>query len=156
MRFINHDINKALLGLNVVFLVFFIISNVYYESSIRQVTKAKNDEMLKAITFQAILEKLNDSDRGKEMALLDRELLEQKYNDLYMQNELLAKEKQTLKEQATRLQSEIEYGKAKLEGPTAQFRLIQDKNQRIRLLKEKVQDICLLLQSNGISTDECS
>ena len=157
MKFLNHDINRTLLGLIIFFLVFFIISSVYYEISLKKIINNKNNSnnKLDDITVQAILDKLNDSDRLKETALIDKALLGEKYKDLFIQSEALNKEKAQLKEEITLLKSELEYQKVKLDGPLAQFRLIQDKNQQIRQLKEKIDALCLLLKSKEISTNEC-
>ena len=159
MKFLNHDINRTLLGLIIFFLIFFIISSLYYEISLKKILNNKNDVRLNQITAQSILEnlneKLNDSDRMKKIALIDKEWLEEKYGDLRIKNEALSKEKISLKEEINLLKSQLEYQKVRLEGPSSQFMLIQGKNQQIRLLKEKIDALCLLLQSKNISTDEC-
>ena len=159
MKFLNHDINRTLLGLIIFFLIFFIISSLYYEISLKKILNNKNDVRLNQITAQSILEslneRLNDSDRMKKIALIDKEWLEEKYENLLIQNEALSKEKISLKEEINLLKSQLEYQKIKLEGPSSQFMLIQGKNQQIRLLKEKTDALCLLLQSKNISTDEC-
>ena len=162
MKFLNHDINRTLLGLIIFFLIFFIVSSIYYEISLKKILNNKNGAGLNEnrITAQLILEslneRLNDSDRMKKIALIDKEWLEEKYENLLIQNEALSKEKISLKEEINLLKSQLEYQKVKLEGPSSQFMLIQGKNQQIRLLKEKTDALCLLLQSKNVSTDECS
>ena len=158
MKFLKHDINRTLLGLVAVFLVFFIVSSLYYEISLKKIValKTKNNYSLNEITVQAIMERLNDSDRRKDIALIDKELLEERYVSILIENEGLVKEKIRLKEEIMLLKSQLEYQKVKLEGPTAQFMLIQNKNRQMRLSKEKIDALCFILKSKNISTDECS
>ncbi len=158
MKFLNHDINRTLLGLVISFLIFFIISSLYYEISLKRIASLNNEnnESIDKITVNAIMERLNDSDRVRASALIDKVFLEEKYASLMIENEALDKEKIRLKEEATFLKSQLEYQKVKLEGPVAQFMLIQDKNGQMRFLKEKIDTLCFLLKSKNVSTDECS
>jgi len=72
------------------------------------------------------------------------------------QNENLKKEKENLEQQIIVLKSEIEYNDVKLDGPVAQFRLIQDKNQQISELKMIIVSICSKLNSSSVFVKECS
>ena len=141
----------------VFFLVIFIGFTVYYEYAIRKILNAKSqtDELLGGLTGNSILQKLNQTDKLKEIALLDKAVLEDKYNQMSAQNENLKKERDNLEQQIIVLKSEIEYNKVKLEGPVVQFRLIQDKNGQISELKKIIDSICAKI-NNTISIKECS
>lgn len=156
MKFLKKDINRRLLVLIVFFLVIFIGFTVYYEYTIKKVLNAKSqtDDLLIGVTGNSILQKLNQTDKLKEIALLDKAVLENKYTQLLSQNENLKKEKENLEQQIIVLKSEIEYNDVKLDGPVAQFRLIQDKNQQISKLKRVIQSICLKI-NNTIFIKEC-
>lgn len=157
MKIIKKDVNKSLLLLVMFFLVLFISFTVYYQIALRDVVKEKShyDRDLGMITAQLILERLNKSDNLKELALLDKAVLEYKYNELAAENENLRNEIKSLKGEITLLKSEIEYNNIRIEGPVAQFRAIQDKNQQIRQLQEKIELLCKALKSRNISEPEC-
>ena len=157
MNFLKKDINRRLLVLIVFFLVIFIGFTVYYEYAIRKILNAKSqtDELLGGLAGNLILQKLNQTDKLKEIALLDKAVLEDKYNQLSSQNENLKKEKDNLQQQIIVLKSEIEYNKVKLEGPVVQFRMIQDKNQQIAELKKIIDLICSKI-NNTVYLKECS
>ena len=156
MNFLKKDINRRLLVLIVVFLVIFIGFTVYYEYTIRKVLNAKGqtDELLGGLAGNSILARLNQTDKLKEIALLDKAVLEDKYNQISAQNEDLKKERDNLQQQILVLKSEIEYNNVKLDGPVAQFRLIQEKNQEILRLKKIIGTICTRL-NNTFSIKEC-
>ena len=158
MKFLAKDVNKSLLVLMIFLLVLFITFTVYYEYTLRNISAGQNehDKKFSELTAQAIFEKLNKSTRLKEIALIDKASLEEKYNDLAAQNENLKKEKITLQEEITLLKSQLEYQKVKLDGPVAQFRLIQDKNQQISQLKEKIDALCLRLKDSNSSDKDCN
>ncbi|MEK6947152.1 MAG: hypothetical protein AABX32_06100 [Nanoarchaeota archaeon] len=158
MKFLKKDINRRLLVLIVFFLVIFIGFTVYYEYTIKKVLNAKSqtDDLLIGVTGNSILQKLNQTDKLKEIALLDKAVLENKYTQLLSQNENLKKEKENLEQQIIVLKSEIEYNDVKLDGPVAQFRLIQDKNQQISELNKIIDSICSKLKNSSVFIKECS
>ena len=157
MKFLTKDVNKSLLVMITFFLILFIAFTVYYQTQLRGVVSEKNkyDEKLGAITAQLIVQKLNKSNRLKEIALMDKVVLEDKYNELAAKNEQLQSETQSLKKEITILDSEIEYQKVKIDGPVAQFRLIQEKNQQIKQLKEIIDGICIYLKQKNMSVNGC-
>lgn len=158
MKFLSKDVNKSLLVLITFFLVLFIAFTVYYQTSLRNIVKEKSqyDEKLGMITAQLIAQKLNKTNNLKDIALIDKSVLEDKYNQLVAQKEELESEKEALSKEITLLKSELEYGQAKIDGPTAQFRLIQDKNEQIRQLKSRIDNLCMQLKLNNITSAECS
>lgn len=139
------------------FLILFISFTVYYESELRSLSakKGQNDRQLEEVTAQFIVEKLNSTERLNKLALIGKEFLEEKYSDLVVRYESLKKENSGLQEELTLVKSELEYQKVKIDGPVAQFRLIQDKNEQIRQLKEKVDALCQNLKENNISGEGC-
>jgi len=157
MKFLNKDINRRLLALIIVLLVLFIIFTVYYETTLSYIlrTKKQNDERFSEITSQIILEKLNETDRLKEIAVIDKFILEEKYNDLGVENKNLKNKITALQEELTLVKSELDYQKVKVEGPIAQFRLIQNKNQLIQQLNEKISVLCSKIKYYNSSDKEC-
>ncbi|MDP3765434.1 MAG: hypothetical protein Q8R04_02895 [Nanoarchaeota archaeon] len=157
MKFLAKDVNKSLLVLIIFFLILFITFTIYYESVLRNTSaeKSQYDKKFGELTSQLVLEKLSKSAKLNEIALIDKTSLEEKYSDLAAQNENLKKEKMELQEEITLLKSELEYHKVKLDGPVAQFRLIQNKNQQISQLKEKIDALCSRLKYNNFSEKEC-
>ena len=158
MNFLKKDINRRLLVLIVFFLVIFIGFTVYYEYTIKKVLSAKSqtDDLLVGVTGNYLLQKLNQTGKLNEIAMLDKAVLENKYNQLAAQNDNLKKEKENLEQQTIVLKSEIEYNDVKLDGPVAQFRLIQDKNQQISELKKIIDSICSKLKNSSVFIRECS
>ncbi len=158
MNFLKKDINRRLLVLIIFFLVIFIGFTVYYEYTIKAVLKAKGttDDLLGELGSRSILQKLNQTDKLNEIALLDKAVLEDKYAQLSIQNENLKKERDSLQQQIIVLKSEIEYNNVKIDGPVAQFRLIQDKNQQISELKKIIDSICSKLKNSSVFIKECS
>ena len=158
MNFLKKDINRRLLVLIVFFLVIFIGFTVYYEYTIKKVLSAKSqtDDLLLGVTGNSLLQKLNQTGKLNEIAMLDKAVLENKYNQLAAQNDNLKKEKENLEQQTIVLKSEIEYNDVKLDGPVAQFRLIQDKNQQISELKKIIDSICSKLKNSSVFIRECS
>lgn len=157
MRFLTRDVNKSLLLMIAFFLILFIAFTVYYQIELKSVVTEKNtyDEKIGAITAQLILQKINKSNNMNEIAQLDKAVLEYKYNELAADNQKLEAEKEELKQQITLLNSEMEYQKVKIDGPVEQFRLIQEKNEQIRKLSEKIEKLCLSLKQKNISVNEC-
>ena len=162
MRFLNHDINKRLLVLIIVFFILFSAVTAYYQYKFTSILnkKTQNDEKISEITAQLILERYNKIDKSKEteIELVDKLILEQRYDEVKAQNEKLKKEVKdisALKDEINILKSQIEYHKARLEGPVAQFRLIQEKNEQITQLKENIDDLCSMLKQNKLSYEEC-
>lgn len=158
MRVLKRDINTSLLVLITFFLIMFIGFTIYYESALSSVVHRQNinQEKLGQITARLAFQQLNSSARLKQSALTDKALLEQKYSELEEQNENLKNQRETLQSQITLLNSELEYLKTKFDGPTAQFRLIQEKNEQIKQLNEKINSLCLLLKNYNITNLECS
>lgn len=162
MRFLDHDINKRLLAFIIILLILFSAVTAYYQYKIRSILnkKTQNDEKISEITAQLILEKFNKLDKSKETELesIDKLILEQRYEEVTAQNEKLKKEVKelsALKDEINVLKSQIEYHNARLEGPVAQFRLIQEKNEQISQLNEKINAICLKLKEGNIYEKEC-
>lgn len=157
MRFLKRDVNTSLIVLIIFFLVLFIGFTIYYETTLRDIlhVKSQTEEQLNQMTAELVFDKFNTSDNLKKLALMDKAVLEQKYNELEIQNKQLKDEKSDLQQEITLLNSEIEYQKVKIDGPVEQFRRIQDKNELIRQLKEKIDSICLYLKQNNISVDGC-
>jgi predicted RNase H-like nuclease (RuvC/YqgF family) len=114
------------------------------------------DENLGKLTAQIILEKLNQSDNLKKLALLDKAVLEHKYTELFLQYNKLNEQKEALEEEVNTLKSQIEYANIRIEGPVEQFRLIQQKNKEISDLKEALQALCSKLDESNISANECN
>ena len=157
MKFLSKDVNKSLLVLITFFLIFFIAFTVYYQVELKNVVSKKNeyDEKIGMITAQMIVQKLNKSSNQQEIAQMDKVVLEHKYNELASENQKMESEKEMLKQQIILLNSEIEYQKVKIDGPEAQFRLIQEKNSQIQQLKENIKNLCLQLRQGNISAVGC-
>ena len=157
MKLIQRDVNKSLLVLNMFFLLLFLAFTVYYQIALKNTLKEKDgyDQKIGEITAQTVMQKLNKSDAAKELALIDKVMLENKYGELLAQREKLEDEKKALKGEITVLKSQIEYHQARLEGPVAQFRLIQEKNAEIQKLNEKIGLLCLKIDSYNITSKEC-
>ena len=158
MRFLTKDVNKELLVIIIFFLVLFIGFTVYSTSVLRGTAEEKYiyDEKLGKITAQIILEKLNQSDNLRNLALVDKAVLEHKYNELLANYNSLNEQKEDLEGEINTLKSQIEYSNMRIEGPVEQFRLIQQKNKEISDLKEALQALCLKLEESSISAEECN
>ncbi|MBI4452353.1 hypothetical protein HY637_02915 [Candidatus Woesearchaeota archaeon] len=157
MKLIQSDVNKSLLVLNMFFLLLFLAFTVYYQIELRNTLREKEEYNTKLgeVTAQAVMQKLNRSDTAKEIALIDKAILENKYNELQAQKEKLEEEKKALKQEITVLKSQIEYHQARLEGPVAQFRLVQEKNAQIQGLNERIDLLCLKIRSYNLTSAEC-
>ena len=158
MRFLTKDVNRSLLALIIFFLILFIGFTVYSTSVLRGTAEEKYayDEKLGRITADIILEKLNKSNSLKDLALIDKTVLEYKYNELFSQYNWLNEQKEALEEEINTLKSQIEYANIRIEGPIAQFRLIQQKNKEISDLKEALQALCSKIEEINISTKGCN
>ena len=157
MRLIQRDVNKSLLVLNMFFLLLFLAFTVYYQLALKNTLKEKEEDTQKLgeVTAQAVMQRLNKSDAAKELALIDKVVLEDKYNGLVLQKQKIEEEKEALKGEITVLKSQIEYHHARIEGPVAQFRLIQEKNAQIQKLNEKIGLLCLKIYSYNLTSKEC-
>ena len=157
MKLIQRDVNKSLLVLNMFFLLLFLAFTVYYQIALKNTLKEKDghDQKIGEMTAQAVMQKLNKSDAAKELALIDKVVLEDKYNWLLAQKEKLEEEKGELKGEIITLKSQIEYHQTRLEGPVAQFRAIQEKNSEIQRLNEKIGLLCLKINGYNITLKEC-
>lgn len=149
---ITRDINSKLLILIIFFLVLFIVFTVSYQSAISRIVSGKG---IDDVTMNAILDKLNKSDQSKEAAMIDKVILEDKYNQLLEQKKSLEEEKKDLQDEIVLLKSEIEYNNIKVDGPLANFRNIQEKNQEIQDLKNEIESLCAKLKENNIGMREC-
>ena len=158
MRFLTKDVNRSLLVLIIFFLVLFIGFTVYSTSILRGTAEEKYiyDEKLGKITADIILEKLNKSNSIKDLALIDKAVLEYKYNELFSQYNKLNEQKEALEGGINTLKSQIEYADIRVEGPVEQFRLIQQKNKEISDLKETLQALCSKLKESNIFAKECN
>lgn len=139
------------------FLVLFISVTAYYEYKLNKLLHQKNldDEKINQMTSLLISSKLNETNEAASTALIDKAILEEKYNDLASEYEILQKEKEALKDEITLLKSQVEYHQVKIDGPVAQFRLIQNKNSEIGELKERISALCSKLKPQNISHEEC-
>ncbi len=157
MRLIRRDVNRSLLVLNMFFLLLFLAFTVYYQIALKNTLKEKewHNQKISEVTTQTVMQKLNKSDTAKELALIDKVVLESKYNELLTQKEKLEEDKEALRGEITVLKSQIEYHQARVEGPVAQFRLIQEKNALIQKLNEKIGLLCLKIDSYNITAKEC-
>lgn len=157
MKLIQKDVNKSLLVLNMFFLLLFLAFTVYYQIALKNTLKEKDgyNQKIGEVTAQAVMQKLNKSDTAKELALIDKVVLENKYNELLAQKEKLEEETEALKGEITVLKSQIEYHQARLEGPVAQFRLVQEKNSEIQKLNEKIGLLCLKISNYNLTSKEC-
>lgn len=157
MKIIQKDVNKSLLVLNMFFLLLFLAFTVYYQIALKNTLKDKEEynQKIGQATAHAVMQKLNKSDTAKELALIDKAVLENNYNELLAQKEKLQEEKKSLKGEITVLKSQIEYYQARMDGPVAQFRLIQEKNAQIQKLNEKIDLLCLKIDSYNIMSKEC-
>ena len=88
--------------------------------------------------------------------MIDKAILEDMYANLLSQKENLENENQALRQEITIFESKLEYEKVRSDGPVAQFRLIQNKNEEIRKLNEKINVLCAKLRENYIYIRECS
>ena len=157
MKLIQRDVNKSLLVLNMFFLLLFLAFTVYYQIALKNTLKEKDGygQKIVEVTAQVVMQKLNKSDVAKELALIDKVVLESKYNELLTQKEKLEEDKEALKGEIIVLNSQIEYHQARLEGPVAQFRLVQEKNDEIQKLNERIGLLCSKISSYNITAKEC-
>lgn len=155
MRSLKHDINTSLLAMIIFFIVLFIAYTVYYETALRSILHKYNQDEADVLTARAVLTKLNRSDSMKEIAQIDKAIMEEKYNDLLSKNENLNNDKAALQKEIILLKSEIEYSGVKSDGPVAQFRLIQKKNEQIKELQEKIDALCMKLKAFNESMEDC-
>jgi len=157
VRFLKKDVNKSLLEMIAFFLILFVGFTAYYEFKTSSLLKEKlrSEEKLSEITSRLILEKLNNSENLTQIALIDKALLEDRYEELLVEKEELKSEIEQLKAELDIKESELEYQNVKSSGPVAQFRLIQGKNEEIRKLREKIDALCSRLKNSSIYYREC-
>ena len=157
MRFLKRDVNNSLLVLITFFLVLFIGFTIYYESVLRKVSgeKDENDRIIGQITANMVLEKLNNTEKASQLAMIDKAVLEDKYNQLVAHTEKLEQEKERLEQEIIVLNSKIEYNDARVEGPVGQFRTIQSKNEEINKLTKKIESLCAIFKQNNMTISEC-
>ena len=141
---ITRDINGKLLLLIIFFLILFIVFTVSYQSTVSRLVNSRENSV-DDVTMMSILEKINKSNQGKESALIDKVVLEEKYNQVLEQKQELEEEKKSLQDEVVFLKSEIEYSQIRIDGPLANFRNIQDKNQQIQDMKNQIDLLCLIL-----------
>ena len=152
---ITRDINGKLLLLIIFFLILFIVFTVSYQSTVSRLVNSRENSV-DDVTMMSILEKINKSNQGKESALIDKVVLEEKYNQVLEQKQELEEEKKSLQDEVVFLKSEIEYSQIRIDGPLANFRNIQDKNQQISELKKTIDSICSKLKNSSVFIKECS
>ena len=157
MRVLRRDVNNSLLLLIAFFLILFIVSTIYYETILRKISgeKDENDKIISEITASMVLEKLNNSERSSRLAMIDKAVLEDKYNQLVAYAESLEQEKKRLGQEIIVLNSRIEYNDARMEGPVGQFRTIQAKNEEIENLKSTIISLCDTFRKNNMTVNEC-
>lgn len=157
MRVLRRDVNNSLLVLIAFFLILFIVSTIYYETILRKISgeKDENDKIISEITASMVLEKLNNSDKSGQLAMVDKAVLEDKYNKLVAYAESLEQEKERLGQEIIVLNSKIEYNDARMEGPVGQFRAIQAKNEEIEKLKGTIISLCGVFRKNNMTVNEC-
>jgi len=157
MRVLRRDVNNSLLILIAFFLILFIVSTIYYETILRKISgeKDENDKIISEITASMVLEKLNNSERSSQLAIIDKAVLEDKYNKLVAYAESLEQEKERLDQEIIVLNSKIEYNGARMEGPVGQFRTIQAKNEEIEKLKGAIISLCDIFRKNNMTVNEC-
>ena len=87
-KIIQRDVNKSLLVLNMFFLLLFLAFTVYYQLALKNTLREKDgyDQKIGEVTAQAVMQKMNKSDTAKELALIDKVVLEDRYNELLAQN----------------------------------------------------------------------
>src|SRR3989344_577322 len=151
---ITRDINGKLLLLIIFFLILFIVFTVSYQSTVSRLVNSRENSV-DDVTMMSILEKINKSNQGKESALIDKVVLEEKYNQVLEQKQELEEEKKSLQDEVVFLKSEIEYSQIRIDGPLANFRNIQDKNQQIQDMKNQIDALCAKLKDNNIQSKEC-
>ena len=157
MRFLTRDVNNNLLVLLGFFLILFIGFTIYYAGVLRKVSdeKDQNDKIISEITANMVLEKLNNSEKSSQLAIVDKAVLEDKYNQLVAYAESLEQENERLGQEIIVLNSKIEYNDARMEGPVGQFRTIQSKNEEIENLKGKIITLCDVFRKNNMTVNEC-
>src|SRR3989344_5198866 len=157
MRFLTRDVNNNLLVLLGFFLILFIGFTIYYAGVLRKVSdeKDQNDKIISEITANMVLEKLNNSEKASQLAMIDKAVLEGKYNQLVAHSEKLEQEKERLELEIIVLNSKLEYNDARGEGPVGQFRMIQSKNEEIIRLTRKIGALCSIFKQNNITISEC-
>jgi len=151
---VHKDFEAKLLVLLIVFLVLLTSSTIYYETALRNIKSEysvyKNEHPL--ITARAVAVPNSSSEPS---SLNNLQYLESGYRELHELNEKLKERVRALEDDLLTAKSKAEYQKAKDIGPTESFRLVQSKNMEIRQIKEKIQEICGILNSNNISYYEC-
>ena len=157
MRVLRRDVNNSLLILIAFFLILFIVSTIYYETILRKISgeKDENDKIISEITASMVLGKLNNSEKSSQLAMVDKAVLEDKYNKLVAYSESLEQEMERLGQEIIVLNSRIEYNDARMEGPVGQFRTIQAKNQEIEKLKAIIISLCDVFRKNNMTVNEC-
>lgn len=157
MRFLKRDVNNSLLVLITFFLILFIGFTIYYASVLRKVSgeKDENDRIISQITANMVLEKLNNTEKASQLAMIDKAVLEDKYNKMVAHAEELEREKERLEQEIIVLKSQIEYNDARVEGPVGQFRTIQSKNEEINKLEKKIEALCNIFKQKNMTINEC-
>ncbi|MBI2660510.1 hypothetical protein HYX07_05080 [Candidatus Woesearchaeota archaeon] len=153
MGIIRRDINKTLV-ISVIVLSIIIVSIItFYEIRLMNVVLGYNQhiQLYNWATANAIV----DLNRTIDLKNADRKYLEMKYSQLAAQNSKLLDDIENLRSQLILAKSTMEYQKARDGGPVAQFRMMQSKNTEISELKEKLDALCLMLNSNNLSAGEC-
>jgi hypothetical protein len=157
LKSIKKDVNKNLLVLITFFLFLFLGFTIYYQSALNKVSNenSDNERILDEITANMVVEKLNNPDKSSQLALIDKAVLEEKYNKMVSYSGGLELEKARLEKEVIVLKSKLEYNNVRIEGPVSQFRMIQDKNEIIENLNEEIGYLCGRLRNHSIAADGC-
>ena len=155
MVYIRKDVNQILLFLTIIPIILFITLSIHYENKLKDISSEYNQkiENFQDVSGKVVLTQLNETLSLKEVALKDKERLENEYYQLKIENEALAKDKD-------RLQSELEIVKAELSVKSSQFNTLQSRfneiqnslieaNEAISRLSARAQELCRKLEEKG-------
>ena len=157
MKFIQRDVNKRLLFLVILLLVLLAMSTIYYVFKLKSLSDrySKDQEIFGEITSNAVINDLNTSSNLQKKVKVYKEYIENRYDELNTLNKNLKNEVESLKAELSLVKSQIEYQKAKDIGPTENFRLFQNKNDKINKLREQVKELCSEIEAHNISNKDC-
>jgi len=155
---IKNDVNKALLFLIIIPILVFIVFSTYYDNKLKNISMEynRNREEFEKVTAQAILEQLNETLLSKEIAIQDKEIMEENYFNLKTENEDLRKDRDKLKAELDHVNGQLEMQKNNFNILQARFQQIQSglskANDEISRLIARNQELCRKLKEKG---EEC-
>ena len=158
MVVIKNDVNKALLFLIIIPILVFIVFSTYYDNKLKNISMEynRNREEFEKVTAQAILEQLNETLLSKEIAIQDKEIMEENYFNLKTENEDLRKDRDKLKAELDHVNGQLEMQKNNFNILQARFQQIQSglskANDEISRLIARNQELCRKLKEKG---EEC-